>query len=56
MPLPIHLKHPMSNGVVTDWDDMEELWRHGIEDRMGLDPTEHPILMADSTATGPGER
>lgn len=56
MPRPILLEHPMSAGVVTDWDDMEELWRHGIEDVMGLEAVEHPVLMADSTATPAGER
>lgn len=56
MPKPILLQQPMSSGIVTDWDDMEQLWRHGIEQEMGLDPVEHPVLMADSTATAPGER
>lgn len=56
MPKPILLQQPMSSGIVTDWDDMEQLWRHGIEQEMGLDPMEHPVLMADSTATAPGER
>lgn len=55
-PRPIHLQRPMSGGIVTDWDDMEEIWRHGIEDIMGLDSIEHPVLMADSTATPPGAR
>ncbi|CAN0296468.1 unnamed protein product, partial [Ectocarpus sp. 8 AP-2014] len=56
MPRPILLQHPLSEGVVTDWDDMEELWRFGIEDEMQLDAMEHPVLMADSTATEPSAR
>lgn len=56
MPSPILLQHPLSNGAVTDWDDMEELWRYGIEDELGLDAVEHPVLMADSTATDSSER
>eukprot|EP00903_Cladosiphon_okamuranus_P016371 g15098.t1 len=56
MPSPILLQHPLSSGMVTDWDDMEELWRYGIEDQLGLDAIEHPVLMADSTATDSSER
>lgn len=56
MPSPILLQHPLSNGAVTDWDDMEELWRYGIEDELRLDAVEHPVLMADSTATDSSER
>ncbi|CAM9974102.1 unnamed protein product [Ectocarpus sp. 6 AP-2014] len=56
MPRPILLQRPLSEGVVTDWDDMEELWRFGIEDEMQLDAMEHPVLMADSTATEPSAR
>lgn len=56
MPSPILLQHPLSNGAVTDWDDMEELWRYGIEDELRLDAVEHPVLMADSTATDASER
>eukprot|EP00752_Nemacystus_decipiens_P006185 g5581.t1 len=56
MPSPILLQHPLANGVVTDWDDMEELWRYGIEDELRLDAVEHPVLMADSTATDSSER
>lgn len=56
MPRPILLQRPMSCGVVNDWDDIEEIWRYGIEEMMGLDAVEHPVLMADSTATPPGAR
>ena len=56
MASPIILEHPVSRGVVTNWDDMEELWRQGIEEEMGLDAVEHPILMADSSRTTREER
>ncbi|CAM9761669.1 unnamed protein product [Pylaiella littoralis] len=56
MPSPIMLQHPLSSGVVTDWDDMEELWKFGVEVEMGLDAMEHPVLMADSTATDSAAR
>lgn len=56
MPSPIMLQHPLSSGAVTDWDDMEELWKFGIEEEMRLDAVEHPVLMADSTATGSSAR
>lgn len=56
MPRPILLNRPLEGGVVVDWDDMEEIWRHGIEDVMKLQAVEHPVLMADSTSTPVGAR
>lgn len=56
MPKPILLHQPMSARMVTNWDDMEELWRYGIEEKMALEASEHPVLMADSTSTTPSER
>lgn len=56
MPRPIVLNHPLEGGIVTNWDDMEQIWRHGIEDVLRVEAMEHPILMADSTATPPGTR
>jgi actin-related protein len=27
----LELSHPIKNGIVRDWDDMELVWRHGFE-------------------------
>ncbi|CAN0351764.1 unnamed protein product, partial [Discosporangium mesarthrocarpum] len=45
---PMSVNYPVEAGLVTDWDDMEALWRHGVESALGLNPMEHPLLLPDS--------
>ena len=42
----LKLNYPIEHGVITDWDDMEALWRH-IFDELKVNPKEHPILLTD---------
>lgn len=37
--------HPIQNGVVTDWDAMEEIWKHIYDKELGVSSTQHPLLM-----------
>jgi len=36
------------NGKVKDWDAVEVLWSHALEDVLSSDPREHPVLAACS--------
>ncbi|KAJ7814432.1 actin 1 [Mycena olivaceomarginata] len=45
------LKHPIQNGVVHNWSDMEAVWRHTLRNelRLGGESAEaHPVLLADA--------
>ncbi|KAJ7844781.1 actin 1 [Mycena olivaceomarginata] len=45
------LKHPIQNGVVHNWRDMEAVWRHTLRNelRLGGESAEaHPVLLADA--------
>jgi actin, other eukaryote len=37
------LRAPVERGVVTSWDDMEEVWRHTFENELRASPAEHPV-------------
>jgi actin, other eukaryote len=43
----LKLKHPVEHGIVTDWDDMEEIWRHTFYNELRVAPEEHPTLLAE---------
>ena len=38
---------PFENGIVSDWDVMEGLWSYTFKERLQIDPTEHPVLLAE---------
>ena len=31
----LKIKYPMEHGIVTDWEDMEKIWRHVYEKELG---------------------
>lgn len=39
--------HPMVDGLIEDWDLIEQVWRHALVDRLGVDPSEHPLLVSE---------
>jgi actin-related protein len=45
----------MENGVVTNWEDMEAIWRH-VFDELKVDPREHPVLLTEPPNNPLGNR
>lgn len=43
----LEISHPMENGIIQNWDDMELLWHHTFEDCLGVKPDEHKILLTE---------
>ncbi|XP_054589716.1 uncharacterized protein [Nothobranchius furzeri] len=41
------LKHPIQNGIISSWDDMEKIWHHTFQ-LMGVEPEEHPVLLTEA--------
>jgi len=41
------LKYPISNGIVTNWDDMEKIWYHTIYNELRVAPEESPTLLTE---------
>ncbi|XP_061563446.1 uncharacterized protein LOC133418651 isoform X2 [Cololabis saira] len=41
------LRHPIKNGVIHNWDDMEKIWHHTFQ-QLCVDPEEHPVLLTEA--------
>ena len=42
------ISHPLENGIVTNWDDMEEIWSHTFHNELRVDPAAQPVMLIDS--------
>eukprot|EP00735_Rhodelphis_limneticus_P015202 TRINITY_DN9385_c0_g1::TRINITY_DN9385_c0_g1_i1::g.28382::m.28382 TRINITY_DN9385_c0_g1::TRINITY_DN9385_c0_g1_i1::g.28382 ORF type:complete len:398 (+),score=113.40,sp/P85515/ACTZ_RAT/60.63/1e-163,Actin/PF00022.14/2.4e-128,MreB_Mbl/PF06723.8/28,MreB_Mbl/PF06723.8/1.9 TRINITY_DN9385_c0_g1_i1:42-1196(+) len=52
----LSLKYPMEHGTVSDWNDMERIWRYVLKDAMparrpGFDISDHPVLLTEAPFT-----
>ncbi|XP_058083983.1 actin-related protein 4 isoform X1 [Magnolia sinica] len=47
---------PMKDGVVVDWDIVDNIWDHAFRERLLIDPTEHPMLLAEPSSNTPQQR
>lgn len=43
----LQISHPMDNGIIQNWDDMELLWEYTFQDRLGINPQDHKILLTE---------
>jgi len=43
----LELSHPIDEGIVKDWDDMERIWEYGFN-KMGADLSESRVLMTEA--------
>jgi actin len=41
------LKYPIERGIVTNWDDMEEILHHTFYNELHVNPAEHPVLLTE---------
>ncbi|XP_073711928.1 uncharacterized protein [Misgurnus anguillicaudatus] len=41
------LKHPIKNGIVNNWDEMEMIWHHAFQ-QLAVDPQDHPVLLTEA--------
>ncbi|XP_021566989.1 actin, cytoplasmic 2-like isoform X2 [Carlito syrichta] len=39
------LKYPIKHGIVTNWDDMENIWHHTFYNELCVAPEEYPVLL-----------
>ncbi|CAG9761940.1 unnamed protein product [Ceutorhynchus assimilis] len=42
------IKCPMEQGNITDWDNMEEIWRQAFYEVLHVTPKDHPVLLTES--------
>ncbi|XP_070705585.1 uncharacterized protein [Pempheris klunzingeri] len=41
------LKHPIKNGIIRNWDEMEKIWHHTFQ-QLSVDPEDHPVLLTEA--------
>ncbi|GLD65998.1 uncharacterized protein AKAME5_001743000 [Lates japonicus] len=41
------LKHPIKNGTIRNWDEMEKIWHHTFQ-QLCVDPEDHPVLLTEA--------
>ncbi|EGC33759.1 hypothetical protein DICPUDRAFT_48789 [Dictyostelium purpureum] len=39
--------NPLSDGLIKNWDAMEQIWNHTFYERLHINPMDHPILLAE---------
>lgn len=42
----LRLDYPLEHGNVGLWEVMERVWRYTFEDKLGVSPEEHPVLLS----------
>ena len=43
----LDLECPIEKRIITNWDQMEEIWQHVLSNELAVAPEEHPILMTE---------
>jgi actin beta/gamma 1 len=42
------LTYPIEHGIVTNWDDMENIWHHTFYNELRVNPDQHPVLLTEA--------
>lgn len=43
----LNLSHPIKNGLVINFDDMEKIWHHTFYNELRSAPEEHPVFLSE---------
>eukprot|EP00638_Chattonella_subsalsa_P020250 CAMPEP_0117884676 /NCGR_PEP_ID=MMETSP0950-20121206/19065_1 /TAXON_ID=44440 /ORGANISM="Chattonella subsalsa, Strain CCMP2191" /LENGTH=431 /DNA_ID=CAMNT_0005741175 /DNA_START=11 /DNA_END=1306 /DNA_ORIENTATION=- len=43
----IELKNILQEGLISDWDKLENIWEYSLLKRLSVDPKEHPCLLVE---------
>ncbi|KAJ7165866.1 actin 2 [Mycena filopes] len=52
----LSVKSPIEHGIVTDWDDMDKIWRYTFDDELCVAPEDHPVLLTEAPLTPEANR
>ncbi|XP_072106143.1 uncharacterized protein [Mobula birostris] len=44
----LSLHYPLEHGIVTNWEEIEQIWHHTFYHQLHVDPEEHPILLTEA--------
>jgi actin beta/gamma 1 len=43
----LSLSYPIQHGIITNWDDMEQIWHHTYYNELRAAPEEQPVLLTE---------
>eukprot|EP00386_Alphamonas_edax_P014435 GDKI01044354.1.p1 GENE.GDKI01044354.1~~GDKI01044354.1.p1 ORF type:complete len:376 (-),score=166.43 GDKI01044354.1:379-1506(-) len=52
----LSLKYPIEHGIITNWGDMELIWKETFENQLRVGPEEHPVLLTEAPMNPKGNR
>ncbi|RKP24111.1 actin family, partial [Syncephalis pseudoplumigaleata] len=44
----MEMRNPIKDGLIDDWDALEQIWDHIFESALRVNPAEHPLLVTES--------
>ena len=44
----LSLRYPMEHGIITNWDDMEKIWKHVFDQELQVSPEQQPVLLTEA--------
>lgn len=44
----LSLRYPIEHGMVTNWEDMENIWHHTFYNELRVSPDEFPVLLTEA--------
>ncbi|CAG8837257.1 33011_t:CDS:2 [Gigaspora margarita] len=44
----LKIRYPIEHGIVSDWDDMERIWKYIYEEELKIASEEHPVLLTEA--------
>jgi len=44
----LSLSYPIAQGIITSWDEMEQIWNHTFYNELRVSPAEHPVLLTEA--------
>ncbi|OZJ06401.1 hypothetical protein BZG36_00662 [Bifiguratus adelaidae] len=50
------IKYPVKEGIVQDWELYEQLWSYAFNNKLRIDPAEHPLLCTEPAWNPPENR
>jgi len=44
----LNLRYPLEHGIVTNWDDMEQIWHYTFYNELRVNPEDHPVMLTEA--------
>eukprot|EP01084_Bolivina_argentea_P037971 70203_1 len=52
----LRLQYPIEHGIVTNWDDMEQIWHYAFYNELRVSPDEHKVLLTEAPSNPKSNR